>query len=197
MRGAGDVDAAAGRPSGAWRSCACRRFTSRRLPGCCGPSRSRTPTPAASANWSTELSITAEPVPMDSQAKYAVLAAGGGEILLRLLSPKPARLSRKDLGPGRRVDRDRRSRRPGDRPRRQGRSTSRGAARWPPIAACWPPTAACTTRCSTACGPLRSPSCPRASGGASNCQACDASPGRASWIGTRDVPGVDALARPR
>jgi 3'(2'), 5'-bisphosphate nucleotidase len=35
----------------------------------------------------TELSITAEPVPMDSQAKYAVLAAGGGEILLRLLSP--------------------------------------------------------------------------------------------------------------
>jgi 3'(2'), 5'-bisphosphate nucleotidase len=35
----------------------------------------------------TELSIGAEPVPMDSQAKYAVLAAGGGEILLRLLSP--------------------------------------------------------------------------------------------------------------
>lgn len=35
----------------------------------------------------TELSIAAEPVPMDSQAKYAVLAAGGGEILLRLLSP--------------------------------------------------------------------------------------------------------------
>jgi 3'(2'), 5'-bisphosphate nucleotidase len=35
----------------------------------------------------TELGIMAEPVPMDSQAKYAVLAAGGGEILLRLLSP--------------------------------------------------------------------------------------------------------------
>jgi 3'(2'), 5'-bisphosphate nucleotidase len=35
----------------------------------------------------TELSITSEPVAMDSQAKYAVLAAGGGEILLRLLSP--------------------------------------------------------------------------------------------------------------
>jgi len=31
--------------------------------------------------------ITADPVPMDSQAKYAVLAAGHGEILLRLLSP--------------------------------------------------------------------------------------------------------------
>jgi 3'(2'), 5'-bisphosphate nucleotidase len=30
---------------------------------------------------------TAEPVRMDSQAKYAVLAAGGGELLLRLLSP--------------------------------------------------------------------------------------------------------------
>jgi 3'(2'), 5'-bisphosphate nucleotidase len=39
------------------------------------------------AELATELSITAEPVPMDSQAKYAVLAAGGGEILLRLLSP--------------------------------------------------------------------------------------------------------------
>jgi 3'(2'), 5'-bisphosphate nucleotidase len=31
--------------------------------------------------------IVAEPVPMDSQAKYAVLAAGGGDALLRLLSP--------------------------------------------------------------------------------------------------------------
>ncbi len=35
----------------------------------------------------TEFSIGADPVPMDSQAKYAVLAAGGGDILLRLLSP--------------------------------------------------------------------------------------------------------------
>jgi 3'(2'), 5'-bisphosphate nucleotidase len=33
------------------------------------------------------LAIQADPVPMDSQAKYAVLAAGGGEALLRLLSP--------------------------------------------------------------------------------------------------------------
>jgi 3'(2'), 5'-bisphosphate nucleotidase len=33
-----------------------------------------------------ELGIKADPVPMDSQAKYAVLAAGGGEALLRLLS---------------------------------------------------------------------------------------------------------------
>jgi 3'(2'), 5'-bisphosphate nucleotidase len=34
------------------------------------------------------LGITAEPVAMDSQAKYAVLAAGHGELLFRLLSPK-------------------------------------------------------------------------------------------------------------
>lgn len=34
------------------------------------------------------LGVIADPVPMDSQAKYAVLAAGGGEMLLRLLSPK-------------------------------------------------------------------------------------------------------------
>jgi 3'(2'), 5'-bisphosphate nucleotidase len=34
------------------------------------------------------LRIMADPVPMDSQAKYAVLAAGGGDVLLRLLSPK-------------------------------------------------------------------------------------------------------------
>jgi 3'(2'), 5'-bisphosphate nucleotidase len=33
------------------------------------------------------LGVSAEPVRMDSQAKYAVLAAGGGEIYLRLLSP--------------------------------------------------------------------------------------------------------------
>jgi 3'(2'), 5'-bisphosphate nucleotidase len=34
------------------------------------------------------LGVQAEPVRMDSQAKYAVLAAGYGEIYLRLLSPK-------------------------------------------------------------------------------------------------------------
>lgn len=34
------------------------------------------------------LGIQADPVGMDSQAKYAVLAAGGGEMLLRLISPK-------------------------------------------------------------------------------------------------------------
>ena len=34
------------------------------------------------------LGIEAEPVSLDSQAKYALLAAGEGELLLRLLSPK-------------------------------------------------------------------------------------------------------------
>ena len=34
------------------------------------------------------LGVSVEPVRMDSQAKYAVLAAGGGEVILRLLSPK-------------------------------------------------------------------------------------------------------------
>jgi 3'(2'), 5'-bisphosphate nucleotidase len=33
-----------------------------------------------------KMGIEAEPVRMDSQAKYAVLASGGGEIYLRLLS---------------------------------------------------------------------------------------------------------------
>lgn len=33
------------------------------------------------------LGVLAEPVRMDSQAKYAVLAAGGGELLFRLLNP--------------------------------------------------------------------------------------------------------------
>jgi 3'(2'), 5'-bisphosphate nucleotidase len=35
----------------------------------------------------TDLRITAPPVAIDSQAKYAVLAAGEGDVLLRLLSP--------------------------------------------------------------------------------------------------------------
>ena len=34
------------------------------------------------------MNTQAEPVLMDSQAKYAVLASGGAEVLLRLLSPK-------------------------------------------------------------------------------------------------------------
>jgi 3'(2'), 5'-bisphosphate nucleotidase len=37
--------------------------------------------------FAQQLGIRAEPVRMDSQAKYAVLAAGQGDLLLRLLSP--------------------------------------------------------------------------------------------------------------
>jgi len=36
------------------------------------------------ADW---LGVQVEPVRMDSQAKYAVMAAGGGEVMVRLLSP--------------------------------------------------------------------------------------------------------------
>lgn len=39
------------------------------------------------ADLVAELRIEAEPVPLDSQAKYAVLAAGGGEVNIRLISP--------------------------------------------------------------------------------------------------------------
>jgi 3'(2'), 5'-bisphosphate nucleotidase len=38
--------------------------------------------------FAAALGIRAEPVLMDSQAKYAVLAAGQGDIILRLLSPE-------------------------------------------------------------------------------------------------------------
>jgi 3'(2'), 5'-bisphosphate nucleotidase len=37
--------------------------------------------------FARRLGIQAKPVRMDSQAKYAVLASGGGELILRLLSP--------------------------------------------------------------------------------------------------------------
>ena len=38
-------------------------------------------------NLAKSLGVTEPPVPMDSQAKYLVLAAGAGDVLLRLLSP--------------------------------------------------------------------------------------------------------------
>ena len=40
------------------------------------------------SNFAEALGAKAEPVRLDSQAKYALLAAGQGEVLLRLLSPK-------------------------------------------------------------------------------------------------------------
>ena len=57
------------------------------------------------------LGVQAEPVLMDSQAKYAVLAAGKGDLLLRLFSASQTGLSREDLGPGRRLFDSGRSRR--------------------------------------------------------------------------------------
>lgn len=41
----------------------------------------------AIGDLAAQLGVTADPVPMDSQAKYAVLAAGGGDVIIRLLSP--------------------------------------------------------------------------------------------------------------
>jgi 3'(2'), 5'-bisphosphate nucleotidase len=41
------------------------------------------------------LGVGAEPVRMDSQAKYAVLAAGAGELLFRLISPKMPKYTEK------------------------------------------------------------------------------------------------------
>jgi 3'(2'), 5'-bisphosphate nucleotidase len=38
-------------------------------------------------HFSAALGVEADPVRLDSQAKYAVLAAGKGELYLRLLSP--------------------------------------------------------------------------------------------------------------
>lgn len=43
--------------------------------------------PTAIQELADSLNIQAEPVRMDSQAKYAVLAGGGGEAMLRMLSP--------------------------------------------------------------------------------------------------------------
>ena len=79
------------------------------------------------------LGITAPPLRMDSQAKYAVVARGEAEIYLRL--PDPRRLPREDLGPRRRGLDRRRGRR--DRHRHHG-----PAARVPPRPRAEPPTAA-------------------------------------------------------
>ena len=94
------------------------------------------------------LGITAAPVPLDSQAKYAVLAAGAGDVLLAADLAEAAELQGKNLGPGGRVAGDHRSGRPDHRPRRQAaRLFSRPHAR-ERTAASWPRTARCTSRCS-------------------------------------------------
>ena len=88
-------------------------------PAFCARSKRRTRTSMKSANSRRSLASTAPPVGMDSQAKYAVLAAGEGDVLAAAALAVAARLPRKDLGPGGRLDRDRRSGRPNHRPRRQ------------------------------------------------------------------------------
>ena len=68
--------------------CTFRSGPTRRRPACCARSKRPTRTPTKSAGSPEHLGITAAPVPLDSQAKYAVLAAGAGDVLLRLISPK-------------------------------------------------------------------------------------------------------------
>ena len=65
-----------------------------------------------------------------------------------------ARLPRKDLGPGGRVDRDRRKPAAASPISTASRSISRTAARSRKTAASWPRTAGCTTPFSPACGKL-------------------------------------------
>jgi len=66
-----------------------------RVSGCTDPAQARLLRSVEKAHTNTSsigklmarLGIEANPVPMDSQAKNAVLAAGGGDVNLRLLSP--------------------------------------------------------------------------------------------------------------
>ncbi len=95
--GAG-VLAVARRGEGAWRAPlnADAPFQPLRVSDCANPAQARTLRSYESGHTNTDqieavcarLGIAAEPVLMDSQAKYAVLAAGGGEMLFRMLSPK-------------------------------------------------------------------------------------------------------------
>ena len=99
------------------------------------------------------LKVTAEPVCLDSQAKYALLAAGAGELMVRLLSPDRPDYGEKiwDQAAGSLIVEE-----AGVRWR-----TSMGpgwilppGARWPTTAGCWRRTGICTPR---PCGPwLRS-----------------------------------------
>ncbi len=71
-------------------------FTPLKVSGCDDVTRARMMRSVESGHTNTDqidalaqhMGMQAEPVRMDSQAKYAVLAAGGGEMLFRLLSPK-------------------------------------------------------------------------------------------------------------
>ncbi|MBP8128120.1 MAG: 3'(2'),5'-bisphosphate nucleotidase [Candidatus Hydrogenedentes bacterium] len=87
------------RGHGAWispLSAGSNDFTPLRVSDCADPRQARILRSYESSHTNegqidaiaAHLGAAAPPVLMDSQAKYAVLAAGGGEIMLRLLSPK-------------------------------------------------------------------------------------------------------------
>jgi len=83
------------RGQGAWVSVAGEDFRPLKVSECAEISQARVMRSAEDSHTNAgqidaidaKLGIVAEPVRMDSQAKYAVMAAGGGELLFRLLNP--------------------------------------------------------------------------------------------------------------
>jgi len=83
------------RGEGAWLSVAGEDFTRLRVSDCDDIAKARVMRSVEDSHTNAGqidaidkvLGVRAEPVRMDSQAKYAVLAAGGGEMLFRLLNP--------------------------------------------------------------------------------------------------------------
>lgn len=83
------------RGQGAWLSVAGEAFTPLRVSACDDIAQARVMRSVEDGHTNAgqidaidkRLGVIAEPVRMDSQAKYAVLAAGGGELLFRLLNP--------------------------------------------------------------------------------------------------------------
>lgn len=83
------------RGEGAWLSVAGEAFTPMRVSDCDDITQARVMRSVEDSHTNAGqidaidalLGVQAEPVRMDSQAKYAVMAAGGGEMLIRLLNP--------------------------------------------------------------------------------------------------------------
>lgn len=83
------------RGEGAWLSVAGEDFTPLKVSDCADIAKARVMRSVEDSHTNAGqidaidkvLGVEAEPVRMDSQAKYAVLAAGGGEMLFRLLNP--------------------------------------------------------------------------------------------------------------
>lgn len=83
------------RGKGAWLSVAGGEFQPLRVSECDDITQARVMRSAEDSHTNAglidaidkRLGVVADPVRMDSQAKYAVLAAGGGELLFRLLNP--------------------------------------------------------------------------------------------------------------